>query len=126
MSQIRKFAFDREFSNQGAILRESTALPKKLSQEEAEAMCAQAYERGKQDAVAAAERETAAALKEIAAQSQAALSRLDHEARAMRAEAARIALVAARKIADASLDAFGADRAAAAIEATMDALRHQP
>jgi flagellar biosynthesis/type III secretory pathway protein FliH len=44
----------------------------------------------------------------------------------MRAEAARIALVAARKIADASLDAFGADRAAAAVEAAMDALRHQP
>ncbi len=89
-------------------------------------MCAQAYERGKQDAVAAAERETAAALKEIAAHTQAALSRLDHETRTMRAEAARIALVAARKIADASLDAFGAERAAAAVEAAMDALRHQP
>jgi flagellar assembly protein FliH len=126
LSQIRKFAFDREFSSQGAVLRESAVLPKKLAPEEVEALCAQAYERGKQDAVAAAERETAAALKEIAAQSQAALSRLDHEARDMRAEAARIAISAARKIADTALDGFGADRALGAIEATMDALRHQP
>ena len=44
----------------------------------------------------------------------------------MREEAARIALAAARKIAGAALDAFGAERAAAAVEAAMDALRHQP
>src|SRR5262249_2049533 len=126
MSQIRKFAFDREFSAEGAVLRESVVIPKKLSLEEVEAKCAEAYERGKQDAVAAAERETAAALREIAAHSQAALQRLVHEARAMRPKAARIALSAARKIPEGALDAFGPERGVTAVEAAMDALRHQP
>ena len=44
----------------------------------------------------------------------------------MRAEAARVALAAAQKIAGAALDSFGVDRAAQAIEAAMDTLRHQP
>lgn len=44
----------------------------------------------------------------------------------MREEAARVALAAARKIAGAALDAFGEERAAGAIEAAMDTLRHQP
>jgi hypothetical protein len=35
-------------------------------------------------------------------------------------------MAAAHKIAGASLDAYGHERAAAAIEAAMDALRHQP
>lgn len=126
MAEIRKFAFDREFTADGAVVRESTATPKRLTPEEIEALCAQAYERGKQDAFAVAERDCAASLKDIANQTQAALSRLDHESRDTRAEAARISMVVARKIAGAALDAFGAERASAAIEATMDALRHQP
>ena len=73
-----------------------------------------------------AERETAAALQAIADAASAILTRLDAESRAMREEAARIAMIAARKMAGAALDAHGAERAAAAIEAAMDTLRHQP
>jgi flagellar assembly protein FliH len=123
MTQARKFAFDTEFAPDGAVLREA---PKRLTPEEIEAKCAQAYEKGKQDAVAQAERDAAAALAALADGASAILSHLDAESRAMRAEAARIAIIAARKIADAALDAFGAERAAVAIEAAMDALRHQP
>ena len=123
MSQIRKYAFDTEFTPDGAIVKDA---PKRLTTEEVAAECAAAYERGKQDAVAQAERHTAAALQALADAASAVLTRLDAESQAMRAEAAHVALAASRKIAGAALDAFGHERAAAAIEAAMDALRHQP
>jgi len=123
MAQVRKYAFETEFAADGAIVRDAA---KKLSAEEIEAQCAAAYERGKQDATAQAERASAAALQALADAASAVLTRLDAESRMMREEAARVALAAARKIAGAALEAFGAERAAAAIEAAMDALRHQP
>lgn len=123
MTQIRKYAFDTEFSPDGAIVK---AAPKHLTPDEVEAVSAAAYERGKQDAVAQAERQTAAALQALADAASAVLHRLDAESQAMRAEAANVAFAASRKIAGAALDAFGDERAAGAIEAAMDALRHQP
>src|SRR6185312_9709539 len=123
MTQLRKFAFETEFTPDGAILRDGA---KKITPEEIEAQSQQAYQNGKHDAVAQAEREAAAALQALADASSAILTRLDAESRAMRDEAARLALIAARKIAGAALDGFGAERAAAAIEAAMDSLRHQP
>lgn len=123
MAQVRKYGFDTEFAPDGAVMREA---PKRLTPEEVAAECAAAYERGKQDAVAQAERKVAAALEALADAASAVLTRLDTESATMREEAARIALAAARKISGEALDAFGAERAAAAVEATMDALRHQP
>ena len=123
MSQLRKFAFETEFAPDGAIVRDAA---KKITAEEIEAQSVQAYQKGKFDAVAQAEREVAVALQALADASSAILTRLDAESRAMRDEAARVAMAAARKIAGAALDSFGADRAAAAIEAAMDSLRHQP
>jgi flagellar assembly protein FliH len=121
MAQIRKYAFDTEFAADGAIVREA-----RVSPEQIKAQCDAAYERGKQDALAQAERRTAAALEALADAASAILTRLDAESRAMRKEAATIALLSARKIAGAALEAFGAERAAFAIEAAMDTLRHQP
>jgi len=123
MSGMRKFAFDTEFAPDGAIL---TDAPKRLTPEEIEAECKVAYERGKQDAVAQAERQAAAALEMLAGAASAVLTRLDAESRAMREEAAHVALAAARKIAGAALEGFAAERVAAAVEAAMDNLRHQP
>jgi flagellar assembly protein FliH len=123
MTQIRKFAFDTEFAPDGAIV---SAAPRKLDPEEVEAVRAEAYRRGTEDATARAEREAAAALQALADAASAILTRLDVESRAMREEAARIALAAARKIAGAALDAYGAERAAAAVEAAMETLRQQP
>lgn len=122
----RRYAFDTEFAADGMVLRDNPTLPKRMTPEEIAAERATSYEKGKHDALVDAERETAAALRDIAAAASAILTRLDSESRAMREDAARIALVAARKIAGASLDAFGYERAAAAIEAAMDTLRHQP
>lgn len=123
MAQVRKYGFDTEFAPDGAIVSDA---PKRLSPEEVAAECAAAYERGKQDALAQAERKAAAALEALADAASAVLTRLDAESTAMREEAARIALAAARKIAGEALDSFGAERAAAAVEAALDALRRQP
>lgn len=123
MTQARKYAFDTEFAPDGAILRDAA---RRITPEEVEAARQEGYERGKNDAMAQAERRTAAALEAIANAASAVLTRLDAESHALRAEAANLALVAARKIADAALDAFGVERAAHAVEAAMDALRHQP
>lgn len=123
MSTLRKFAFDTEFTPDGAIVRDA---PKRMSPEEIEAQTHQAYDRGRGDALAQAERDAANALDALAQATNTLLARLNAETDAMRAEAARIALAAAKKISGQALDAFGPDRAAAAIEAAMDALRHQP
>jgi flagellar assembly protein FliH len=123
MANVRKYAFETEFSADGAIVK---AAPKKLTPEEIAAECDAAYQRGKQDALAQAERQAAAALEALADAASAVLTRLDVESKAMREEAARIGVAAAKKIAGAALTAFGPERAAAAIEAAMDALRHQP
>jgi len=123
MNQIRKYAFDTEFAPDGEIMREP---PKRITAEEVQSASNEAYERGKQDALAQAERRTAAALEAIADAASGVLTRLDVESRAMRTEAAHVALAAARKIAGSALDAFGLERAAHAIEQAMDTLRHQP
>lgn len=122
MAELRKYAFTTEFAPDGAILRAQ----RQLKPEEIEAKCAAAYEKGKADALAEAERRSAAAIEALADAAAAILSRLGDESHAMRVEAAGIALCAARKIAGAALDQFGAEHAAAAIEAAMDGLRQQP
>jgi flagellar assembly protein FliH len=123
MSNIRKYAFDTEFAPDGEIMRESL---RRVTPEDVQAATTDGYERGKNDATAQAERRTAAALEAIADATSAVLVRLNAESHAMRVEAARVAMAAAQKIAGAALDGFGAERAAQAIEAAMDALRHQP
>jgi flagellar assembly protein FliH len=123
MTAVRKYGFDTEFTPDGEILKEA---PKKLTPEEIAAECAAAYERGKHDAVAQAERHAATALQALADAASAVLTRLDAESRAMREEAASVALAASKKIAGVANDHFGIERAQAAVEATMDALRTQP
>jgi flagellar assembly protein FliH len=123
MSNIRKYAFDTEFSADGEIMREP---PKRITPEEVQAANNDGYARGKDDATAQAERRTAAALEAIADAASAVLTRLNAESQSMRAEAARVAMAAAQKIAGAALDSFGVERAAQAIEVAMDTLRHQP
>jgi flagellar assembly protein FliH len=123
MANVRKYAFDLEFARDGAIVREP---PKRITPEDVAVADAAAYERGKNDAIAQAEQDAAAALQALADAASAVLTRLEVESQAMRAEAARVAFAAAQKIAGAALDEFGAERAQRAIEAALDALRHQP
>src|SRR5512134_766204 len=104
MNEVRKYAFDTEFAPDGEIMREP---PKRITPEEVQSASSEGYERGKQDALAQAERRTAAALEAIADAASAVLTRLEVESQAMRTEAAQVALAAARKIAGAALDGFG-------------------
>lgn len=122
MTNVRKYAFDTEFAADGAIVRETP----RRTPEDIEKANEEAYESGKQDALAQAERRAAAALEAIADAASGVLTRLDVESQAMRAEAARLALVSAQQIAGAALDEFGLERAQKAVEAAMDLLRHQP
>ncbi len=123
MANIRKYAFETEFAPDGAII---TQAPKKFDSDELEAEKALAYKRGADDALAQAERQTTAAVQALGEKVTALLGKLDGERREMREEAARVAMMASRKIAGAALDSFGAERVAVAIESVMDALRHQP
>lgn len=123
MSNIRKYAFETEFTPDGGIV--NTA-PKKFELDEVEAERKAAYKRGADDALAAAERQSAAALQALAEKASTLITQLEAESRAMGEEAARVALAAARKIAGAALDAYGVERAAVAVEAVMDTLRHHP
>ncbi|MET0182003.1 MAG: hypothetical protein ABW199_03860 [Caulobacterales bacterium] len=126
MTQARKFAFDTEFAADGRIISDNSAALRRYTADEVEAERQAAYKRGAADAQAAAERESAAALKDLSMASTALLQTLALESTAMRNEAAQLAIIAARKIADAALEAFGEERALAAIEQAMDDLRHGP
>lgn len=125
MSTARKYGFETEFAADGKILSEHPSA-RRFAAEEVEKECAAAYERGKKDALAQAERDAAKALQALADAAGAVAARLDTESASMREEAARVAAAAARKIAGAALEQFAPDQAQAAIEAAMDALRHQP
>ncbi|MGE0044945.1 MAG: hypothetical protein AB7J28_05710 [Hyphomonadaceae bacterium] len=127
MASLRRYAFDTEFAPDGTILRDgATGEKKRLTPEELEAERQTAYKSGQRDAVAVAERANADAAAALADHAKAILARLDEDARRLRGEAAMIAMSAARKIAGEALDAFGQERAAAAIEAAMEALPHGP
>lgn len=122
----RRFAFETEFAPDGTILNDAAVGARRYTPEEVEAEKKAAYEQGKSDTIAAAERAAAAALKDIAMAAGALLQTLDAESKAMRGEAASLALAASRKIAGAALDSFGEARVLAAVEAAMDQLRHGP
>jgi flagellar assembly protein FliH len=125
---MRKFAFDTEFSADGRVVKASApaAGPKRLTPEELEAERAAAYARGKDDALAVAERANAKALTELAAATTALLKQMEGERAAMRTEAIALALIAARKIAGSALDAFGEERTLGALEAMIEGLRDGP
>lgn len=124
---MRKFAFDTEFAPPGgAPVRETAPAVRRMTPAEIETERQAGYVKGKEDAAAAAERATAAALADLAKQTGALLNALQAERALMRNEAAALAIAAARKIAGAALDAFGEERALAAIDAAMEALRNGP
>ncbi len=122
----RKYMFETEFAADGTIVRDARENVRRYSAEDIEAERAISYARGQKDAVVAAERALTEALRECAAAVHGTLAKLNADQRAMRAEAAKVALAAARKIAGAALDQFGEARVLGAIEAAMETLRHGP
>jgi flagellar assembly protein FliH len=104
-SQPRKFVLDTVFGDDNVVY--SAPRPKRsYTPEEVEAIRAEAYAEGERSAAVKAQEAQAEALRHIAQAVVGALGALAAVAHEHRAGAARLALAAARKIADAALDAF--------------------
>jgi len=115
-SPVRKFSFDTVFEDNGRVI--APARPKKsFTPEEVEAIRREAFAEGERSALAIAGQAQTLALQQIAAAAQGALGGLAMVAHEHRSGSARLALVAARKIADAALDRFPEAPAAAALDA---------
>jgi flagellar assembly protein FliH len=113
---IRKFSFDTVFEDNGRVI--TPPRPKKtFTPEEVEAIRKECFAQGERSAVAVAQQAQAVALQQIAAAAQGALGGLGVVAHEHRAGSARLAMAAARKIADAALDRFPEAPVAAALDA---------
>lgn len=122
MTQPQKFGFDTEFGDAGVVIAAPPPRPKRFfTPEEVEAIRDQAYREGETSAVARAEEAHAHALAVLAEQARSGLSVLAQVAQAHKAGCAELALVAARRVADAALDRFPA----AALEAALEALAQE-
>lgn len=126
MSAVRKFSFDTVFAPDGAILRDGKGFRTQYNTEEVEAVKANAFEEGRNVETVRAEHAAADAANRLVQSANAILARLDQECATLREEAAALALAAARKAAGAALDEFGDERIVAAVEETMELLRHGP
>ena len=113
---LQRFSFDTVFQDDGQVI--APPRPKKaFTPEEVELISAQRFAEGVRSAVAVAQQAQAAALAQIADAAQGALRSLAMVAHEHRSDSARLALAAARKIADAALDRFPEAPIAAALEA---------
>lgn len=113
---LRKFSFDTVFEDNGRVI--APARPKKsFTPEEVEAIRKHCFAEGERSALAIAQGAQTLALQQIAAAAQGALASLAMVAHEHRSGSARLALAAARKIADAALDRFPEAPVAAALDA---------
>jgi len=121
VAEAKPFEFGTEFSPDGEVLRSST-VKRSYTPEEVEAEREKAREEGRRGA----EAEAAQALKTLAGQMQLALGQTAAAREALRAEAAELALIAARKIAGAALEARPDAELHALVEACAGELRAAP
>ena len=122
----RKFDFGTVFSKDGEVLRDGDRIKRILTAEEVDAARKEAFDEGVSSEVAQASNQQAEAVKAVASQMQMILSRLHAESDALRKDAARLALVAARKIAGAAIDNHTAESVAGFIAEIMTDLRGEP
>ncbi len=120
----RKFTFDTVFD--GGRVIESVRPRRAFSQEEVDAARAEGHAQGERSAVALAQQHIAASLSEIAHDTRQALGALAHLAQEHRVASAELALVCARRIADAALDRFPQAPAQAALAALAGELQSEP
>jgi flagellar assembly protein FliH len=113
---LQKFTFDTVFEDSGRVI--APIRPKKIfTADEVEQIRRECFAEGERSAVAAAQAAQAVTLQQIAAAAQGALGGLAMVAHEHRAGSARLALAAARKIADAALERFPEAPATAALDA---------
>jgi flagellar assembly protein FliH len=123
---FKPFAFDREFAADGTVLRDGEKIKKVLTEAEAKALATAAADEARRSEEAQAANAAADALRQVAAKLQALHARLDQESEALREDAARLALAAARAIAGAALDQYGAQTVEACVTEALADLRAEP
>lgn len=124
--QFKPFAFDREFAADGTVLRDGDKIKKVLTEAEAQAMAEVAASEARKCEEAEAAKAAAEALRQVTGKLQALHARLDQESEALREDAARLALAAARAIAGAALDNYGVDTIEACVAEALSDLRAEP
>lgn len=119
--QARKFTFDTEFRAQSDVVSEAARARQKktLTTEELEAMCAKAEATGTQAASVRAAENIERTISAMVIALRAALDQSRGEIEAVRADAALIALSAAKKIAAAALKAVPASEVEQALREAM-------
>lgn len=121
-ASFKRFAFDREYAADGTVLRDGERVRRIFTEDEARAMAdAAAGKAAEGDAARMAD-----TLRQISGRMQAVLARMDNESEAMRADAVRLAMAAARAIAGAALDRYGADTIEACAREALAELRAEP
>lgn len=125
-STPRPFAFDTVFDDAGSIAYQPPVRRKHFTAEEVEQARAAGYAEGEQSAVARAEAIAADALADIARAARLGLAAVQGVAHEHRVGSAELALVAARRIADAALARFPEAPVAAALEALAREIEAQP
>jgi len=123
---FRRFAFDREFAADGTVLRDGDKIKRMLTEAEAAVLADEAASAARNSEEAHAAREAAAALQQVAGKLQAMIARLDAESEALRHDAARLAVVAARAIAGAALNQYGVETIENCVRDALSDLRAEP
>lgn len=122
----QKFAFTTVFSESGEVLRDGDRVRRILTEEEVAVVKQQAFEDGQATEIARAAQTQADAERAIASQMQLIFARLHSESEALRADAAQLALAAAKKIAGAALKQYAAETVAELAAEMMSDLRGEP
>jgi flagellar assembly protein FliH len=124
-ADLPKFGFDTIFEDDGRVIA-PVRVQKSFTAEEVAAIRIQCFAEGEQSATVIAQQAQAMALAEIADNARMALGTLAAIAHEHRVGAAKLALGAARKIADAALDRFPEAPIQAAIEALAREIESAP
>lgn len=117
----KRFEFGTVFGDAGHIVSQPKREKKAYTPDEVEAIRRQAFAEGEASATARAQAQTAAAVQQLADAAGAGLGGLTHAIHAHKAQAVRLALVCAQKIAAEALERFPH----APLEAALDALAQE-
>ena len=126
MVQPSKHIFEPMFTKAGAAAPSALNRRKVLTDEDVAAAHAAGFTEGQQAELVRIDRATSEALRAIANMMQLMLGRLNAEALSLRHDATEVALAAARSVAHAALDSYGADRVEAIVASAVAHLRDTP
>ncbi len=126
MVHSSKHTFEPMFTKAGAAVSSASNRRKVLTDEDLAAAHAAGFSEGQQAELVKVERTSSEALRAIASMMQMMLGRLNAEAISLRHDATEVALAAARSVAHAALDTYGAERVEAIVASAVAHLRDTP